>query len=201
MTALFRRFAGLALFALLLAPATLLAQSDQVQEPLPARTVALDDGIVFTLPAGWEEVEDEREDTRANGKGRLWVYFHCISEECRHSQETCSFSLRTAPVEGADGTARLKSLFASPKSRYDRMRTSLISTSKDSTFRQPMTLQNIGRRDWYIIETDARHNMKSGLFAETVIDGRRLTVTCKTCETGDIRHRNAMAMLESLRQE
>ena len=67
------------------------------------------------------------------------------------------------------------------------LRAVLRSTSKDAQVLQPLGRTAFGPREWWTIETDARHNYKSGLFAETVIDGRYLGVICKTCETGSER--------------
>lgn len=168
------------------------------QEPAKQQEIELDHGIVFTLPAEW--AEEDRDDTRRGDKGRLRVAFECLTDACIHTQETCAFVLRAKPVEGRDDRERLASLYGDPYDRYERMRSAAISTSKDAQFRQQMQLVQIGGRDWYVIETDARHNMKSGLFAETVIDGWHLTVTCKTCEQSEVRHRQGRDMLASLRQ-
>lgn len=173
------------------------ASMSAAQEPVSTE-VPLGNSVVFTLPAQWDEVE--RDDTREGEKGRLRVEYECLTDECVRTQETCVFFFRAKQVEGNSDTEALINLYANPYDRYQRMRSALVSTSKDATFLQQMERVKIGDRDWYLLETDARHNMKSGLYAETVINGRHLTVTCKTCEQGKNRHRQAREILATVRQ-
>jgi len=172
----------------------LFAQVALAEEPqLQSRPLDIGHGISATLPGDWEEESREEE------KGNRYIALECISADCEHSLETCHIVVFGKPIEGADDAARLASLYDSPVSRYFRMRAALISTSLDATFLQTLSLQRIGARNWWVIETDARHNMKSGLFADTVIDGWRVRFTCKTCERGSVRYQKAMQILESVR--
>lgn len=160
------------------------------------RVIRMDGGLHFTLPNGWR-LEDPGEDG-GDATARKRVQIVCETPECKRTQETCTFVLRDRPIEGTDDAARLASLYASPLARYFRLKNVLKSTSKDAEIRQDLAIRRIGMRDWQVVETDARHNYKSGYFAETVIDGRYLGVTCKTCEAGEVRHLSARTMLESV---
>lgn len=161
-------------------------------EPLP-----LPDGLTLDVPEGW------RVDGSAEGEigkdGRTRIQLVCETEACKRTQETCTVLMRSQPVTGADDEARLASLYAAPMDRYFRIRAVLRSTSKDAQVLQPLGRAAFGARDWWAIETDARHNYKSGLFAETVIAGRYLGVICKTCETGSERHQAGRAIMASIR--
>ncbi|SEK91687.1 hypothetical protein SAMN04515666_102355 [Bosea lupini] len=165
--------------------------------PASAEPLPLPDGLMLDLPQGW------RIDGTAEGEtgkdGRTRVQLVCEAEACKRTQETCTILMRPQPVEGADDAARLASLYAAPMDRYFRIRAVLRSTSKDAQVLQPLGRVSLGTRDWWMIETDARHNYKSGLFAETVIDGRYLGVICKTCETGSERHQAGRAIMTSIR--
>lgn len=165
--------------------------------PASAEPLPLPDGLMLDLPQGW------RIDGTAEGEtgkdGRTRVQLVCEAEACKRTQETCTILMRPQPVAGADDAARLASLYAAPMDRYFRIRAVLRSTSKDAQVLQPLGRVSLGTRDWWMIETDARHNYKSGLFAETVIDGRYLGVICKTCETGSERHQTGRAIMTSIR--
>lgn len=161
-------------------------------EPLP-----LPDGLTLDLPEGWR-VDGPAEGTTGRD-GRNRVQFVCETEACKRTQETCTVLTRAQPVAGSDDEARLTSLYAAPVDRYFRIRAVLRSTSKDAQVLQPLGRTAFGPREWWTIETDARHNYKSGLFAETVIDGRYLGVICKTCETGSERHQAGRAIMASIR--
>lgn len=160
------------------------------------RGIRMDHGLQLTLPAGWRLDEAGEDATDATGRRR--VHIICETPECKRTQETCTFALRDKPIPGTDDATRIAGLYEAPLARYFRLRAVLKSTSKDAEILQDLAVQRIGQRDWWVVETDARHNFKSGYFAETVIDGRRLAVTCKTCETGADRHRTARAMLETV---
>jgi hypothetical protein len=169
-----------------------------VATPLRAEETALVDDISFDLPEGW------RIDEAGSAKSpRLRVLLVvCETAECKkNTLETCLFSLRgPQPVAGADDAALLAALYETPSSRYARLRSVLKSTSIDAEILKPLGLTRIGERTWHTIETDARHNYKSGLFAETYINGRLLRAVCKTCETGEVRHQAAREMLKSFRK-
>lgn len=184
--------------AVLLLTSLLLAAGSA--EATDTAALTLDHGISFTLPPGW--VLEEKRDTRKGDNGRLIVEIACETEHCRdETLETCRVVL--FPEHHGDGrdVESLAALYAAPMARYFRMRAVRIATSKDAEFRRLLAPMKIGPRDWYVAETDARHNMKSGLFADTIIGGWKVQVSCKTCETGEIRHRDAMAMLASFRQD
>lgn len=178
---------------LMLAAGALLATAT----PAAAKTVLLPQGVSVTLPEGWRL--DGPAEGRPGSDGRRRVHVVCETERCKRTQETCTFLTRQTPVEGADDGERLASLYESPLARYFRIRAVLKSTSRDAEVLSPLQRLRIGERDWYAIETDARHNYKSGLFAETVVDGQYLGAICKTCETGEIRHQAAREMLKSVR--
>jgi hypothetical protein len=179
----------------------LLASGLLMAGPAAAETskVELDHGISFTLPPGW--VLEQLRDTRKGDKGRLVAEIACETEHCRdETLETCRIVLFPEHFGDAPDAENLTALYANPMDRYFRMRAVRIATSKDAEFLRPLAPMAIGARGWYVAETDARHNMKSGLFADSIIGGWRVQVSCKTCETGEIRHRDAMAMLASFRQ-
>jgi hypothetical protein len=102
-------------------------------------------------------------------------------------------------IQGAGDAVRLRALYASPLDRYFRLRAVLRSTGRDAEIRKPLEITRLGGREWYRVETGARHNYKSGLFAETVVEGRYVGGICKSCETGEVRHRDGEAILSSLR--
>lgn len=160
--------------------------------------VRLDHGIVVDLPEGWRLKQDAA--NTADAAGRLRAHTVCETPKCKTTQETCTFVLRREPIEGEDDETRLAELYASPLSRYARIRAVLKNTSADAIIRQALGPARIGERTWYVVETDARHNFKSGLFAETVIGGWYLGAICKTCESGEFRHRAAREMLKSVRR-
>ncbi|MBB4007141.1 hypothetical protein [Allorhizobium taibaishanense] len=168
---------------------TAVAQEQQSQ----SRPLDIGHGITATLSDDWQE------ESREEDNGNQYIALECISPDCERSLETCHIVAFGKPIEGPDDAARLASLYDSPTSQYFRMRAALISTSQDAQLLQTLKLQRIGPRDWWIIETDAHHNMKSGLFADTVIDGWRVRFTCKTCERGSVRYQKAMQILESVR--
>lgn len=163
------------------------------------RVLRMDDGLQLTLPEGWRL--DEAGDDPFDATGRRRVHLVCETPACKRTQETCTFVLRAKPVAGANDAVRLANLYESPLTRYARLKSVLKSTSKDAEIRQDLAIRRVGDRDWYVVETDARHNYKSGYFAETVIDGTYLGAICKTCETGEIRHQGGREMLMSLRSD
>lgn len=169
------------------------------QEAVEPNMVSLDHGISLLMPPGW--AVKKRGDNRKSDRGRLSVDLVCNSEACERTQETCLFSLDAARSPTPDDAASIAALHDDPGRRYFRMRAVRIATSKDAEFRRLLAPMTIGTRDWVVAETDARHNMKSGLFAQTFVNGWKISASCKTCETGEIRHRDAMAMLESFRQD
>ncbi|TWF57094.1 hypothetical protein [Neorhizobium alkalisoli] len=181
----------------LLAATASIAQDVQSEAPTE---ITLDDGISFTLPAGW--VVANRRDTRRGDKGQLSVNLVCESARCQKTQETCHFRMpaQRSGTQGGDA-ASLAALYADPLDRYFRLRAVRNATSKDAEFRKMLGPMTIGTRDWQVVETDARHNMKSGLFAQTFIDGFEILAICKTCETGEIRHQGAMEMMKSFRRD
>ena len=162
-----------------------------------AETLPLPDGLLLDLPEGWHVDGAAEGTTSKSGLNRIQLV--CETQACRKTQETCTILTRAAPVAGADDAGRLASLYASPMDRYFRIRAVLRSTSKDAEVLQPLERVAIGPREWWMIETDARHNYKSGLFAETVINGRYFGVICKTCETGDARHGAGRTIMASIR--
>lgn len=163
------------------------------------RSLRLDQGFTLNLPEGWS-LENPGDDP-GDATGRLRVHLACGTPACKRTQESCIVSLRRGAVgtEG-DDTARLDGLYASPMSRYSRIRQILKSTSKDATLRGGFAKVRFGPRDWWAVETEAAHRFKSGLYAETVIDGHYVGITCKTCETDEVRHEDARAILSSVRR-
>lgn len=212
MTDPFRRGRAALLLSCLLAiaPARAEERPNSTEEPAPEAstdaaealpgptTLRLDQGFVLDLPAGWV-LEDADEDPR-DASGRRVVRIVCETPACARTKEACTLRLRTAPVEGEDDAARLAGLHASPLSRYFRLRAVLKSTSPGATIRRPLGPERFGTRDWIAVETEAAPRFKSGLFAETVVDGRYLGAICKTCETGAVRHEAARAILGSIRR-
>jgi len=190
-----RRLAALAMLAL--CPGLADAQEQTADVPWN-RTVTLDQGFSLVAPEGWK-LEDAGDD-EGDATGRRRVHLVCRTPACKRTQETCTLLLRAEPVAGADDAARLAGLYAEPLARYFRLRAVLKSTSAGASLRSPLQTLRIGERDWTAVETDAKHNKKSGLFAETVIGGRYLGAICRTCETGAIRHRDARALLASIRR-
>jgi hypothetical protein len=174
------------------------AEPDSTEAPQGPVTLRLDQGFRLDLPPGWV-LEDAGEDP-GDASGRRVVRIVCETPACARSQEACTLRLRTAPVEGADDADRLAGLHASPLSRYVRLRAVLKSTSVGATIRRPLGPERFGAHDWIAVETEAASRFKSGLFAETVVDGRYLGAICKTCETGAVRHRAARSILGSLRR-
>lgn len=165
--------------------------------PLLAETVALPAGLAIDLPEGWR-VDGPGEGT-ASATGMRRIQFVCETQACRRTLETCTILMNDERPDGADDAARLRSLYASPHARYDRLRAVLKATSRDAELRQPLAIVRWGDREWYRVETDARHNKKSGLFAETVIDGRYVGAICKTCEQSEQRYGDGIGLLTSLR--
>jgi hypothetical protein len=172
--------------------ALILAAAPACAEPVP-----LAQGLSVTLPEGWR-IEGPAEGT-VSKTGMRRIQLVCESEACKKTQETCTILLRPHAKGGADDTAKLDSLYASPLDRYVRLRAVLRATSRDAEIRQPLERVRIGQRDWYRVETDAQHNYKSGFFAETVVNGAYVGGICKSCETGEERHRDGAAILGSLR--
>lgn len=163
-----------------------------------AETLALPNDMTIDLPQGW--FVNGPLDGELGKDGIRRFQLACASADCDQSQETCTILLRNEDIEGADDDAKLQTLYASPLKKYFRLRAVLRATGRDAELRKPLQLTKIGQREWYSVETDARHNYKSGLFAETVVGGRYVGAICKTCERGDIRYRDAMAILTSLRK-
>lgn len=161
----------------------------------PARSAefTLADDIVFAIPDGWRiDEQASKSTTRLRA-----LKIVCETVECKDTEETCLFSLRRIRPENPDDAALLAKIYEAPLSRYRRIRAVLMSTSVGAEVREPLSLSKIAGRDWWVIETDAKFKYKSGLFAETYIDGRLLRATCKTCERGESRHQAARTMLES----
>jgi hypothetical protein len=162
-----------------------------------AEILHLPRGIAVDLPEGWRL--DGPLEGKTGSDGRTRVQLVCETPDCKQTQETCTFLFQAERRPGADDATRLKALYESPFDRYLRIRAVLKATSQDAEVLQPLGLTDIGGRPWYLIKTDARHNYKSGLFAETVVDGWYLGVICKTCETGKLRHQAGRGMIESVR--
>lgn len=162
-----------------------------------AETVVMPNGLTIELPEGWRV--DGPDEGKVSKTGLRRIQLVCESEACEKTQETCTILMRAKEIEGSDDAARLRALYASPLDRYFRLRAVLRSTSKDAEIRQPLEIVRIGNRDWYRVETDARHNYKSGLFAETVVNGLYVGGICKTCETGEERHQGGLKILMSLK--
>lgn len=165
--------------------------------PTQAETVVMPHGLTVELPEGWSL--DGSPEGEVSKSGLRRVQFVCESEDCEKTQETCTILMRSKDVAGADDTAKLRALYASPLDRYFRLRAVLRSTSKDAEIRKPLELVRMGDREWYRVETDARHNYKSGLFTETVVNGLYVGMICKTCETGEERHQGGLKILMSLK--
>lgn len=183
---------------------------DSTEEPAPEAstdgadalpgptTLRLDQGFRLDLPPGW--VLEDADDASGDATGRRVVRIVCETPACARTKEACTLRLRSKAVEGEDDAARLAGLHASPLSRYFRLRAVLKSTSLGATIRRPLGPERFGSREWIAVETEAAPRFKSGLFAETVIDGRYLGAICKTCETGAVRHEAARAILGSVRR-
>jgi hypothetical protein len=183
---------------------------DPIEEPAPdastdgadalpgPTTLRLDQGFRLDLPPGW--VLEEADEDPGDASGRRVVRIVCETPACARTKEACTLRLRTEAVEGADDAARLAGLYTAPLSRYFRLRAVLKSTSLGATIRRPLGPERFGPRAWIAVETEAAPRFKSGLFAETVIDGRYLGAICKTCETGAVRHEAARAILGSVRR-
>ena len=162
-----------------------------------SETIAMPHGLSVEIPEGWV-VEGSPEGTLSK-TGLRRVRFVCQSEACEQTQETCTILMREQKIEGEDDTAKLHALYASPFKRYFRLRAVLRATGRDAEIRKPLELARIGDREWHRVETDARHNYKSGLFAETVVDGLYVGGICKSCETGEERHLSGLQILASLK--
>lgn len=162
-----------------------------------AEPVALPGAIMIDLPEGWQI--DGPVEGELSKSGIRRVHFSCESERCQKTQETCTLLIQDQPMEGSDDLAKVRLLYQSPLARYARLRAVLRSTSRDAEILKPLELVRIGDREWHRVETDARHNYKSGLFAETVLSGLYVGAICKTCETGEARHQGGLAILQSLR--
>jgi hypothetical protein len=162
-----------------------------------AGTIVMPHGLSIELPEGW--VVDGSPEGELSKSGLRRVQLVCESEACEQTQETCTILMRVKQMQGDDDIDKLRSLYASPLQQYFRLRAVLRATGSDAEIRKPLELTRIGDREWYRIETDARHNYKSGLFAETVIDGLYVGGICKSCETGEIRHQSGLQILMSLK--
>ncbi|CAM4333725.1 hypothetical protein BOTU111921_24020 [Bordetella tumbae] len=162
-----------------------------------AETVVMPNGLSVELPEGW--VLDGSPQGTVAKSGLRRVQFVCETEACEQTQETCTILMRSEPLPGEDDADRLREYYASPFKRYFRLRAVLRSTGPDAGIRQPLELVRIGDREWYRVETDARHNYRSGVFAETVVNGRYVGGICKSCETGEERHQGGMRVLMSLK--
>lgn len=162
-----------------------------------AETLDLPHGLSVQLPEGW--VVDGSPQGEVSRSGMRRVQLVCESEACEQTQETCTLLMQAKPLEGDDDDTRLQALYASPLKRYFRLRAVLRATSPDADIRQPLERVRIGDRDWYRVETDARHQYRSGVFAETVVDGLYVGAICKSCETGEQRHLDGLRIIESLK--
>jgi len=162
-----------------------------------AQTVVMPNELSVELPEGW--VLDGSPEGEVSKTGLRRVQFVCKTEACEQTQETCTILMRNEPLSGEDDAAKLREMYASPFKRYFRLRAVLRSTGRDADIRKPLELIHIGDREWYRVETEARHNFKSGLFAETVINGHYVGGICKTCEQGEERHLGGIQLLTSLR--
>ena len=68
-------------------------------------------------------------------------------QPCKRTLEVCTLFLRCDPVGGeGDDTACLDGLYASPTSRYTRIRSALTSTSRDATLRGAFGKVRFGTR-------------------------------------------------------
>ena len=162
-----------------------------------AESVSLPYDMMIDLPEGWRV--DGPEQGKVGTDGLLRVQLICDTEACEKTQETCTVLMRRKPIEGADDVAKVRALYDSPFQRYFRLSAVLRNTSLDAEILKPLELVRIGDRDWYRVETDARHNRKSGLFAETVVNGLYVGAICKSCETGMVRHQDGQRILTSLK--
>jgi len=162
-----------------------------------AETIDLPNGRSVELPEGW--VVTGAPEGTVSPSGMRRVRLACISDACEQTQETCTILMQPKSMEGDDDATKLDGLYASPLRRYFRLRAVLRSTSSDAELLKPLESVRIGERQWYRVETDARHGYRSGLFAETVVDGLYIGAICKSCETGAERHRDGLRILESLR--
>lgn len=163
-----------------------------------AETVSLPGGLSFELPAGWRISGPPEGRTSKTGMTRVQLV--CETPECESTQETCTFLLRERELPGSTDAERVRALYDQPTRRYLRIRAVLKSTSRDAEVLRPLDIATVGGRPWYVIETDAKHNMKSGLFAETIIGERYVGVICKTCETGEVRHQAGRGIIASVRK-
>lgn len=163
-----------------------------------AESILMPQGLSIELPEGWRLEGAAEGEVSKSGLRRIQLV--CESEACERTQETCTILMRAErkPGDGDDAT-RLEALYASPLDRYARLRAVLRSTSKDAEIRKPLERVRLGEREWYRVETDARHNYKSGVFAETIVDGRYVGAICKSCETGEDRHGDGLKILMSLK--
>lgn len=168
---------------------------------VPARTepLTLPNDMMIDLPEDW--YIDGPAEGEMSSDGIRRIQLACDRDRCAKTQETCTILLRNKKMDGADDGAKLRSLYDTPLQKYFRLRAVLRATGRDAELRKPLQLVRIGQREWYRVETDARHNYKSGLFAETVVEGRYVGAICKTCERDDIRYRDSQAILTSLRSE
>ena len=164
-----------------------------------AGTVALPEGLAIELPEGWVLDGPPEGELSRNGLRRVW--FACESEACVQTQETCTILMSAEPMDGEGDAGKLQEMYASPLKRYARLRAVLQGSGRDAQIRKPLERVRIGDRDWYRVETDARHNYKSGLYAETVIDGLYVGAICKSCETGEERHSAALQILRSMTRD
>jgi hypothetical protein len=162
-----------------------------------AETVMMPHGLTVELPQGWRV--DGPDEGKVSKTGLRRIQLICESEACEKTQETCTVLMRTKEIKGSDDASRLRALYASPLDRYFRLRAVLRSTSKDAEIRKPLEIVRMSDREWYRVETDARHNYKSGLFAETIVNGLYVGLICKTCETGEERHQGGLKILMSLK--
>ena len=165
--------------------------------PSVAETISLPESLSVTLPEGWSLDGEAEGEIGDDGVRRVHVL--CETEICRRTQESCTILMKDESLPGSDDAAKLPGLYASAWPRYLRLRAVLKATSRDADILKPLEIMRWGEREWYRVETDARHNKKSGLFAETVIGGRYLGVICKTCEQGAERYRDGLALIRSLR--
>ena len=172
--------------------------TDSADTPADPITLRLDQGFRLDLPPGW--VLEEAGGDPGDASGRRVVRIVCETPACARTREACTLRLRPKAVEGEDDAARLAGLHATPLSRYVRLRAVLKSTSAGASIRKPLGPERFGARDWIAVETEAAPRFKSGLFAETVVDGRYLGAICKTCETGAVRHEAARSILASMRR-
>ncbi|MDT4822197.1 hypothetical protein FQZ97_553930 [compost metagenome] len=161
-----------------------------------AETVVMPPGLSVVLPEGW--ALDGSPEGVVSKSGLRRVQFACESDACEETQETCTILTRDEQMEGDDDAGKLREMYASPLKRYSRLRAVLRATGPDAEIRKPLERVRIGDRDWYRVETDARHNYKSGLYAETVIDGRYVGVICKSCETGEERHASGLQIMQRM---